>query len=249
MLTQHRSHEPFAPTHTAPAVGMDTWSEPGGPAAGQRLDPYLPVRLLRAYGDWAQVLCSNGWTAWVDGRALMNPAAYAQAQRSAQGRAPSPGRSERAAGGVLSSNLPAEFVMPSMRTWPVSAGTALVLVATLLPWIDVGGSAETSHAFDVPAAFLFSKNNVSSGGPKVGVVLLLLAVTAFVFRHLPKLEKLAAVPAGMCVAAVTMFIVQLNALLGTAEAGSAPSLLDTVGIGTWAALVGAGLLSWGAKRR
>jgi hypothetical protein len=35
------------------------------------MDPALPVQLLRWWGDWAEVRCSNGWIAWVNGRELV----------------------------------------------------------------------------------------------------------------------------------------------------------------------------------
>jgi hypothetical protein len=35
------------------------------------LDALLPVQLLERRGDWGHVLCSNGWSAWVDGRLLI----------------------------------------------------------------------------------------------------------------------------------------------------------------------------------
>ncbi|HAW10490.1 MAG TPA: hypothetical protein DCX12_05365 [Chloroflexi bacterium] len=30
----------------------------------------LPVQVIQTSGAWAQVVCSNGWTGWVDGRLL-----------------------------------------------------------------------------------------------------------------------------------------------------------------------------------
>ncbi|RKT08832.1 hypothetical protein BX285_7199 [Streptomyces sp. 1114.5] len=59
------------PTHVAPPGGMASWAapDPGRPSA--RLDALLPLQLLGRQGDWAQVLCSNGWTTWVDGRLLV----------------------------------------------------------------------------------------------------------------------------------------------------------------------------------
>ncbi|MFD3825510.1 hypothetical protein [Streptomyces sp. NPDC058625] len=61
----------FRPTHVVPGDGMPAWEapDPAGPTVG--LDPLLPVRLVERRGDWGQVLCSNGWSAWVDGRLLV----------------------------------------------------------------------------------------------------------------------------------------------------------------------------------
>ncbi|MFI9363856.1 hypothetical protein ACIG5E_22805 [Kitasatospora sp. NPDC053057] len=61
----------FRPTHVAPPDGMATWTAPDPARPSARLDPLLPLRLIARQGDWAQVLCSNGWTAWVDGRLLV----------------------------------------------------------------------------------------------------------------------------------------------------------------------------------
>ncbi|MFF4380680.1 hypothetical protein [Kitasatospora sp. NPDC001547] len=91
----------FRPTHVAPPDGLASWEapDPGRPAT--RLDPLLPLRLLDRRGDWARILCSNGWTAWVDGRLLVAlpqtpPTAGAPPARTAD---PRPALAE--AGGAL----------------------------------------------------------------------------------------------------------------------------------------------------
>ncbi|MET8629377.1 hypothetical protein ABZW30_37540 [Kitasatospora sp. NPDC004669] len=61
----------FRPTHVAPPTGMATWAAPDPARPSARLDPLLPLRLITGQGDWAQVLCANGWTTWVDGRLLV----------------------------------------------------------------------------------------------------------------------------------------------------------------------------------
>jgi hypothetical protein len=82
-LADGRHPEPTAPTtgfgvrrawiatHCAPADGLDTWPSPdaNGPK-GPRLDPRLDVEVDERRGDWAHVVCANGWSAWVDGRRL-----------------------------------------------------------------------------------------------------------------------------------------------------------------------------------
>jgi hypothetical protein len=62
----------WTPTHLVPATGVVTYagSEEGGAANG-RLDPGLEVQVVEQQGDWAKVLCSNGWSAWVDARQLV----------------------------------------------------------------------------------------------------------------------------------------------------------------------------------
>ncbi|MCX5263944.1 hypothetical protein [Streptomyces sp. NBC_00199] len=61
----------FSPTHVVPQHGMPAWEEPDPARPTMPLDPLLPVRLLERRGDWGRVLCSNGWSAWVDGRCLV----------------------------------------------------------------------------------------------------------------------------------------------------------------------------------
>lgn len=61
----------FRPTHVVPNEGLPTWTAPDAAVPTEPLDPLLPVRLLARRGDWGQVLCSNGWSAWVDARLLV----------------------------------------------------------------------------------------------------------------------------------------------------------------------------------
>jgi len=61
----------YLPTHVVPAGGLDAWDAPDPARAPvDRLDPALDVQVTERSGDWAHVLCSNGWSAWVDGRGL-----------------------------------------------------------------------------------------------------------------------------------------------------------------------------------
>ncbi|WP_063770189.1 hypothetical protein [Streptacidiphilus melanogenes] len=62
----------FHPTHVAPTDGLATWAHPDFSEPSARLDPLLPVRVTDVRGDWARVACSNGWTAWADGRMLVS---------------------------------------------------------------------------------------------------------------------------------------------------------------------------------
>ncbi|MFJ8696293.1 SH3 domain-containing protein [Streptomyces roseolilacinus] len=81
----------FRPTHVVPRHGMPAWETPGTARPTVPLDPFLPVQLLERMGDWARVLCSNGWSAWVDGRLLVSvpedpPAAARDMARAADPR-------------------------------------------------------------------------------------------------------------------------------------------------------------------
>ncbi|MEK2490405.1 hypothetical protein WN990_12630 [Kitasatospora purpeofusca] len=81
----------FRPTHVAPPDGLPSWAAPDPAQPASPLDPLLPLQLLGRAGDWAQVLCSNGWTTWVDGRLLLSlpgapPAATGPPARTADPR-------------------------------------------------------------------------------------------------------------------------------------------------------------------
>ncbi|HXA29295.1 MAG TPA: hypothetical protein VN193_11185 [Candidatus Angelobacter sp.] len=58
-------------THRVPSGGMPSWPAPD-PAAepGPNLDPGLDVQVVEDRGDWARVVCDNGWSCWIDGRRL-----------------------------------------------------------------------------------------------------------------------------------------------------------------------------------
>lgn len=61
----------FHPSHVVPDRGLRTWSAPDPSQPSVPLDPLLPVQVVDRRGDWARVLCSNGWSTWVDGRLLV----------------------------------------------------------------------------------------------------------------------------------------------------------------------------------
>lgn len=92
----------FRPTHVVPGDGLPAWEAPDPAVPTQSLDAYLPVRLMARVGDWGQVLCSNGWSAWVDARLLVSvpvdpPAAGSPSTRTADPR-PLMARAEDALG-------------------------------------------------------------------------------------------------------------------------------------------------------
>ncbi|MEU9942012.1 hypothetical protein [Streptomyces lavendulae] len=61
----------FRPTHVVPPDGLPAWEAPDTTRPTAALDAFLPVRLLSRSGEWGEVLCANGWSAWVDGRLLV----------------------------------------------------------------------------------------------------------------------------------------------------------------------------------
>ncbi|MFJ3299856.1 hypothetical protein [Streptomyces bacillaris] len=62
----------FRPTHVVPPDGLPAWEAPDATRPTDPLDALLPVQLAERRGDWAYVVCSNGWAAWVDGRLLVS---------------------------------------------------------------------------------------------------------------------------------------------------------------------------------
>jgi hypothetical protein len=81
----------FRPTHVVPPDGLPAWKSPDVARPTDPLDALLPVQLRDRRGDWAYVACSNGWSAWVDGRLLVSvpqepPAAGAPLARTADPR-------------------------------------------------------------------------------------------------------------------------------------------------------------------
>ncbi|WP_435239404.1 hypothetical protein [Streptomyces sp. YPW6] len=62
----------FRPTHVVPPDGLPAWESPDVARPTDPLDALLPVEVRDRRGDWAYVACSNGWSAWVDGRLLVS---------------------------------------------------------------------------------------------------------------------------------------------------------------------------------
>ncbi|MFJ9887049.1 hypothetical protein ACIQRW_14445 [Streptomyces sp. NPDC091287] len=62
----------FRPTHVVPPDGLPAWEAPDVARPTDPLDALLPVEMRDRRGDWAYVACSNGWSAWVDGRLLVS---------------------------------------------------------------------------------------------------------------------------------------------------------------------------------
>ncbi|MCH0542916.1 hypothetical protein I3F58_25845 [Streptomyces sp. MUM 203J] len=82
----------FRATHVVPRAGLSAWETPGTSAPTVPLDPFLPVRLTERTGDWGRVLCSNGWSAWVDARLLVSVPAHPPSAVRAMARTADPRR-------------------------------------------------------------------------------------------------------------------------------------------------------------
>lgn len=235
----------FKYTHFAPAAGMPTWPSPGSSSAGPRLDPHLPVQLRRELGDWAEIVCSNGWGAWVDRRKLV-PAPSRTASSGPTVVAAAVATTATGFGRPVPQSGP--FVVPSAKTWPVVVGSLLVVGSVLLPWITFGRGTSDLNALDVPAGFLFNTRAADSRF-KVGTILVLLGFVAVVLGHVRATQRLARIPGVLCAVAVVLFVVQLHRLLRESEElGLDHSLFDVLGFGVLPCMVGTLLLLWGPRR-
>src|SRR5438046_2134400 len=68
-VTSETESAEFAPTFAVGPSGTTTWAEGG--ATGVPLKPGLPVAVREWRGEWARIVCSNGWEAWVARQALV----------------------------------------------------------------------------------------------------------------------------------------------------------------------------------
>jgi hypothetical protein len=61
----------WMPSHSVPPQGLRAWGapDPSGPVVAN-LAPGLPIQVAEVRGAWARVICSNGWTGWIDGRII-----------------------------------------------------------------------------------------------------------------------------------------------------------------------------------
>jgi hypothetical protein len=178
----------FTPTHIVPASGMRAWETPNGtgpPAA--TLDPYLEVQVVERRADWARILCSNGWVAWVDGRRLLvadgtpppppgepAPAAALTPSAAAASTGTATAASSAHRGGTIA------FRGVGVMTL---AGVAAVVIGSFLNWWTItvevaGGSISTStSAWDhVPVQYILTGDPGSGSGLDVGLVLLVVLV-------------------------------------------------------------------------
>jgi hypothetical protein len=186
-----------------------------------RLDPFLPVRVVERAGDWARVVCSNAWEAWIDGRRLLSlddgaaqvRQAVATMSQAGQGRATGAARGPR-----------------PLWIGPLALlGAAIAIGGTFLPWFTLGDFSAKAWDFSAQALY-FGKD--TTDGLKAGVPVLIAALVVWplVLRHsMPGVIRLA-------VAAIVIAAAGAAFLQGHR---TDPSL--TPGIGLYATLAG-GLL-------
>jgi hypothetical protein len=70
-VSQPAAASQWVPSHSVPPQGLRAWSapDPSGPVVAN-LAPGLPIQVAEVRGAWARVICSNGWTGWIDGRII-----------------------------------------------------------------------------------------------------------------------------------------------------------------------------------
>ena len=62
----------FTPTHVLPSGGLPAWAEPDpSQAVVATIEARMEVVVREERGAWSEVLCNNGWSAWVDARRLL----------------------------------------------------------------------------------------------------------------------------------------------------------------------------------
>ena len=213
----------YAATHRVPTAGLQAWSTPdASQAPAANLAPNLDVQLLRWWGEWAEIRCSNGWTAWVGGRQLIPNDQYA------------------------SQPTPLATVQQRVKDVPLPAGVsplaaggaALMVLGSFLPWlsIDVFGSSVTANSWDVPFLYLATGENTLSG-LDIGLILLVAAVAVVAIPLLTKRPLDTSVLLGigiLAVATAALYFLRVSVLDDSDGAG--------VGFGTLVAAAGGALL-------
>lgn len=211
-------------THRVPTSGTAAWSttDAGVPPAA-RLDPGLELQVVARQGDWAQIRCSNGWTAWVDARVLVPVAG-----------GPPPARVS-----ALAWSRSITVGGRRVEVGPAMVGAVVVAIGSMLGWIRGGGVSISS--FDVKVNYLFSPTSRPSG-PDLGLVLVAAAVGFAAMTVVGARADRRRWIAWLVVGIGVLFVVQLQRSLSDLPPESRPGLIDTVGLGVWATIVGGALM-------
>ncbi len=212
----------WAPTHTVPGGGISAWAEPDPTLAPiAKLSARVELQVNEQRGAWARVTGSNGWTGWVDARKLRPLGAASAAM--APGGAPAATAATRPLGMTI-------------RPLALLGGLAM-LIAAFLPWNATGIALDGSYVIpfgkpmDWPFAFVW--NQLSPGQPRLGIVVVILALVVLALALLPRVPAVATIVAG----AVAVLI----GVLFLFEFSRAPGWGDTfkiLEVGFWVYLVG-----------
>jgi hypothetical protein len=170
------------PSAMVPAGGLAAWAAPDrSQAPVAQAAAGLQVRILETSGDWAHVEFTNGWTAWVDGRALTSGGAALPT--------------------TLSGHL-RDSLRPGRRITPLPAiGCALIVLGSFLPWASALGVSVT--AWDLSAWGLLTRQATASN-LRAGVPLLVTLVACVPYltrRPFPRLVDalLACIPTSLTI--------------------------------------------------
>lgn len=126
-------------------------------------------------------------------------------------------------------------------------GAGLLVLAAPLPWLRDGTA--TINAFDVPVQFLWDMRTTAAGSIDIGVVLIGLAIAAFVLGARPPLARWRRGVGGAAVLVATVYTGQVQRVLGELPPQGRPTLIGSLGLGVLVALVGGALVLWGGPRR
>ena len=211
---------------------------------GPRIPAELPVEVLQRQSDWTEVRCSNGWSAWVDGRLLLEMHAVPLPNASVPGppalpstlpalAAPAPSTSGGEGLSRFLTNAAWRLAVPASTIGRVVLGTGVVVLLTgFFPWFSVGNASAT--AWRVPVSFLVDPK--AQGSPWLAWLLLLVGGSIGVLALRGRGERIALVAGGVVAAVGLLFIISL---LRAPGAG-----LGNVGLGAWlTVLAGAGCAS------
>jgi hypothetical protein len=185
------------------------------------IEARVEVVVREERGAWAEVLCSNGWSAWVDGRRLIAVGAPGVPQPE-----PAPGPS---LGGRSTPKL--DVATLARLATPPMVGAVVLALGTLVSWTRGGFGSD--NAFDVPVSFLWSK--AASGGIKLGVILFLLGVAGGVVTSRPEIQRFRIAVGGLAALCVVVFMIQMQRFLS----GSPFNITDVLGLGVLVTLAGA----------
>jgi hypothetical protein len=249
---------PYGPTHRAPDDGMQAWDTPDGtkpPVAA--LDARLDVEVVERQGAWARILCSNGWSAWVDGRRLVEMSAAAAAPTPAPTPAPAAAWSSPPASSPAAPTAPTPAAPAGAWTVPAGtapapprtsefgvgsilalAGAAVVLISGWLKWVsfDEQGFELELSSYQIPMKFLVDSDvGPLEAGLPIGALLLLLAAVCVVGALVPTVRLLSIVGGGLAVVVALLFVFQLD------RAADPFGLSDFLSIAPFVALLGGGL--------
>jgi SH3-like domain-containing protein len=149
---------PFRPTHAVREAGVDARLEPvASRLPDAQLAAGLPVEVLEDTSGWSHVRCSNGWEAWVDGRALV------------------PARRNPVAAGPLNPVALVAVGLPAL----------LVILGSVLAWYSI--LSQSINAWDIEVVALFTHDDGGLDLKTGPVLLVLaLATLVLVVVRLPR---------------------------------------------------------------